>query len=547
MRAARAALGLVVAVVAAGGGCLQVLGYEDPTLYVADAGTSTTSTTTGSGTAPVCQPGSVLMSCYSGPPSTEGTGLCKAGEVRCKADGSGPEACTGEVTPQPETCADTDDNNCDGYDCVQWAGTLGNLQDQVVKAVSVDSAGNVFVVGTFHGSIPLSPSVTLTTSSQAAFLVKLDPKGVPLWGVKIDGATGTTTASSVTADSFGEVAIGGVATGPVSVDASGTIGPGAYVAKFDDTGKPLWARALTSQAGAWDSVNGLGSTADGDVVAVGSVSSSVDFGDGPIAGPSPSGTGFGFVARLKRATGSGKVSDKGWGTVLCGGASECYANQVAVDGQGRLLLAGRFKGSISMGTGATMFSPARAIFFGRLTGEGVPDWQRYVAPASGVVTVSSLTTDPAGNATLSGSFSGTTDFGGGSVDPPGGSAGFVVHYDDSDAYKWAKILQNGTARAVAADKSGNIFLAGDYSGSLDLGGTTPLSGGGLFVAKLSLKEDLVWSRGYAMALVSGSTMGAAVERDDPVIAGSLGGQGNIDGISLQSSGGADVFVAKLSQ
>ncbi len=60
-----------------------------------------------------CTPGS-KASCYSGPAGTLGVGICAAGTQTCNAQGSGYGACTGEVTPQVETCMTPGDEDCNG-------------------------------------------------------------------------------------------------------------------------------------------------------------------------------------------------------------------------------------------------------------------------------------------------------------------------------------------------------------------------------------------------------------------------------------------------
>lgn len=52
-------------------------------------------------------------SCYSGPEYTAGKGICKAGTQKCTQQG-GWGSCEGEVTPQPDNCDDTLDNDCSG-------------------------------------------------------------------------------------------------------------------------------------------------------------------------------------------------------------------------------------------------------------------------------------------------------------------------------------------------------------------------------------------------------------------------------------------------
>src|SRR5690349_19327284 len=73
------------------------------------AGGATSST----GGATTCMPGETV-SCYSGPPATEGVGLCKAGTKTCAEDSTGFGPCVGEVLPQPENCAAPEDEDCDG-------------------------------------------------------------------------------------------------------------------------------------------------------------------------------------------------------------------------------------------------------------------------------------------------------------------------------------------------------------------------------------------------------------------------------------------------
>ena len=48
------------------------------------------------------------MKCYSGPPGTQGKGVCQAGTQSCTAGVWTP--CVGEVTPSAEACNNQDDN-----------------------------------------------------------------------------------------------------------------------------------------------------------------------------------------------------------------------------------------------------------------------------------------------------------------------------------------------------------------------------------------------------------------------------------------------------
>jgi MYXO-CTERM domain-containing protein len=60
--------------------------------------------------------GPLTQTCYAGPPGTAGVGTCVAGTQICRFGAYG--VCTGEVTPRAEYCGDMLDTDCDGLDDV---------------------------------------------------------------------------------------------------------------------------------------------------------------------------------------------------------------------------------------------------------------------------------------------------------------------------------------------------------------------------------------------------------------------------------------------
>lgn len=80
------------------------------------------------GNMPLCRAGT-LKTCYGGPIGTVGVGLCRYGLSICAEDGSTWSACSGDVTPELETCLTRGDDDCDGQtnedgrDCACVPGT----------------------------------------------------------------------------------------------------------------------------------------------------------------------------------------------------------------------------------------------------------------------------------------------------------------------------------------------------------------------------------------------------------------------------------------
>jgi hypothetical protein len=60
-----------------------------------------------------CKPGESIA-CYTGPPGTQGKGVCADGVSACLPDGSGYGPCGGQVLPGFDWCGDQLDNDCDG-------------------------------------------------------------------------------------------------------------------------------------------------------------------------------------------------------------------------------------------------------------------------------------------------------------------------------------------------------------------------------------------------------------------------------------------------
>lgn len=99
--------------------------------------------------------------CYEGEPGTAGVGDCQEGVQRCAQQGWG--ACLAQQLPMPESCADEQDNDCDGHidladpDCRPQCGN-GNVEGmeecdsladdcEDCRVLAVDASGG----GTFRG------------------------------------------------------------------------------------------------------------------------------------------------------------------------------------------------------------------------------------------------------------------------------------------------------------------------------------------------------------------------------------------------------------
>jgi HYR domain/Regulator of chromosome condensation (RCC1) repeat len=165
-----------------------------------------------------------------------------------------------------------------------WSRTLG-AGDHTADKLAIDQDGNLFVAGTFHGSVTLG-ATTLTSAADGkphAFVSKLSPDGAPQWAVRL-----APDARSV----------------PLSLAVDGG-GNALLSLEADDSSTGLWKLSAPSGAVAWRQWgwhDGVVADANGDVYATGSLSGAYDFdvGDGV--------SGDFFVARYAGETGANRYS-----------------------------------------------------------------------------------------------------------------------------------------------------------------------------------------------------------------------------------------------
>lgn len=497
-----------------------------------------------------CTPGT-MMSCYSGPAGTENNAPCQVGTQTCNGTGTGYDTCMGEVTPISETCATPEDDDCNGYDCVEWAFGFGDDTDQLPHGVARDSTGAIYVVGQFQGTIAL-PGLNLTDAgSRDVFLIKLGPTGNVIWGKQFgDGSWQDGTA--VTVDTSDNVYIGGFSTTAVTFGGA-NVAAGLFVAKFNAAGQHQWSKSLGGNAVAcgasgYSQLAGLAATPLGDIAVTGSYCGNISFGDAAITAQGNGASHDMFVAKLRGSDGSGKVSDGFWGKVFGDNANQ-FARGVAVDGAGSIFTAGDLNGSMVLGSTLTSagladvylakFSTTGTVLFSTSAGDAV--MQR----------VSAIGVDSLGGVIVTGYFAGTMTFPGNVITAPAGGAGYAFRYNAALNFQWLKQFGDSFGNhTVGRDNNGNIFLAAPYKQTLDLGAgplTAIGNGYNIFLAKVAANGNVLWNKTFGAVGDQYPVALTSSPMDEAIMVGMTGGAATDFGNGpLMPQGGFDGFVAKFA-
>ncbi|HYE33334.1 MAG TPA: SBBP repeat-containing protein [Methylomirabilota bacterium] len=282
----------------------------------------------------------------------------------------------------------------------------------------------------------------------------------------------------------------------------------SYVATFDKAGAVSWAvRIGATVTWASEALGGVDVDKAGNVFVTGTLFQTTTF-NGTTGSTNLVASGNGDVFLVKYNPTGGLLWAKRFGGNH--GAKADSGNGLVIDGEGNVYVAGVFANTAAFGAlSVTARRNLRDLFLAKFSNEGVPQW---VAQAGGTTgdndTGRALAIDPDGNVVVGGEFAGTLSFGPqASPSKALTSVGnvsnlesdyFLAKYSSSGTLTWA-VASGGskmeTIHGVAIDASGNVYAAGDYFGSLTVGGSAVTrQGNGLFLAKYSGTGEPRWVR-----------------------------------------------------
>lgn len=553
---------MVLAVAVLGGGCVQIMGWEEAHPgWTTGSGAGTTSSMvstmgggggsagsggSGGGGATACKAGEAV-NCYGGPEGTEGVGICKAGMKTCDVSGAGYGPCVGEVLPGVEICSTAVDEDCDGMappckGTVLWAKRFGDaMQDETEAWVAADGDGNAIVVGNFQGDLNFGGAPLSGAGGSDIFVAKLGPGGEHLWSKRFgDGAN--QVAQTIAVDPQGNVLLAGYFKGTLDFGSQPLVAASAgsgFVAKLSPAGDHIWSFAFVGAGAASITVDGAG-----DVFVAGSFGGTLSFG----------GTADDLTAVAEIDLFLVKFDPNGsplWSRRF-GEVGEFYEPSVAADPTGNVFMTGQLNGTVDFG--GNTFSSSEGTFIAKLDAEGNHQWSKNFG-VFGYSYGSSIATGPDGRSVMAGYFAGVMKIGGqmltngGAVSPDV----FLGSFASDGASSWATAYGDTAdqrGNSVSAGKTGNVVLGGALVGAADFGGGGIVSTAGsrdAFIAKFDASGTHQWSKRFGDDLEQTTLSVTLDAKDNTFVVGNF--QGVLDfggGIKLTSQGMHDLFVAKLS-
>ena len=344
-----------------------------------------------------------------------------------------------------------------------WALAPATTSTTVCRSTAVDALGQVYVTGSFRGTVTFGTTTLVSAGDEDIFVAKLSSAGTCEWAVRAGGQRAA-MATSIAVDGLGNVLVGGkfdsTATfGATRLRAAGISTADVFVAKLSPTGTWQWAARAGTRGNDYGAA--VATDSSGNAVLVGYFSgSATSFAGADTLSSLPHlGSAPGYIAKLS-PTGVWQ-----WATPLIGRAATSKA--VAVDRWGNILLTGDFTGSLICGDTSlyTSAGGCSEVFVAKLAPTGTWQWATKAACSSNAAGYT-ITTDAGGNALVAGIFSASAIFGTTTLTSSFWTNAFVAKLSPAGIWQWAtQVAGNTVAAGIAVDSRNHVLVTGTYSSS----------------------------------------------------------------------------------
>ncbi len=405
----------------------------------------------------------------------------------------------------------------------QWAisagSTSGGAEDG--KSVAYDQFGNIYVTGSYQGTVDFDPGVGVTNlvsnGSDDVFLAKYTSAGSLVWAISI-GSAQSDIGYALAIDGNNDAVITGVfrtnnvdfdpGVGTATLTNSG--GGDIFVAKYNSTGSYLWAFSIgSSNLGNPDEGLAITSDISNNIFITGSYSGSSDFDPG--IGSSILTSAFnnttGFVAKY---TSSGLY---GWAFSLELNSNPTGTQKgfgIKTDNSGNVCLTGYFNGTNDFDPSASVnslisVSATQDVFLAKYSTVGNLIFAFNIG-SSGVDWGKGISIDQSNNILVTGFFSGIADFdpsaSTSNLTPIGNRDIFVAKYSSGGNYVWAFKIGSTTideGECLYVDNIGDIYIGGNFTSTADfdpgvgVANLTSSGGADVFMAKYNSGGNYLWA------------------------------------------------------
>ncbi|MDD5570036.1 MAG: SBBP repeat-containing protein [Bacteroidales bacterium] len=424
--------------------------------------------------------------------------------------------------------------------CWEIVNQAGGHDVDLGYSITLDDAGNVFIVGRFSGTAHFGKDSITSSGDYDAFLAKYDIKGNILW-VRHGGGIDDDRAYSVSVDSKGFIYVGGIISNQAVFDKIKVSSAGssdAFLAKYDQNGTVQWVKRVGGASE--DESSGITVDIYDNIYLTGFFKSTAQFGNFNLTS---AGGKDAFICKFDL---QGNII---WAEQVSS-REDVESYTVACDGAGNVFITGDFKGTLISDNFQMTSLGDFDIFLAKYDKDGNTMWVKQ-AGGKDYDDVFGVAVDNNGNSYMTGRFTDTVSFGGIYVRSVGNEDMFLAKYDPKGNAIWAKTAgSRGTeiATECTVDGNGNSYVVGIFQSTcyFDKYSITSAGINDIFVAKYDPSGTLIGLvRGGGKDIESAESV-TLDKKGGVYFCGELKGNAIFGTKTFTSEGGYDIYWAKLS-
>lgn len=355
------------------------------------------------------------------------------------------------------------------------------------EGMGLDAAGRPSTAGSIWGVADVGGGTLGEDGQSSIFVMKRNADGTHDWSRAFDNDS-YASVTAVCASPDGDTYVAGQLSKGGSIEFDGYVLSGsfgeAWAVRFDPSGAVMWADTFGR---GW--IRDVDATST-EVAFTGVILGTMNFG-GDDLGSFPS-----QILAAKLDEGGGHVWSAEYGDAAYQSGLEC-----GLTDDGSLVVLSSLDGTADFGGGGLTADTDADLTVAFFDAGGGHVWSDVHHGTFGFSSIynTGLAVSGSGSIGVTGEFFGDVDFGGGNLNATSKDI-FVVRFDSSGNHVWSTSMGSTgeeTGTSAAFDGNHNLYVAGTFTGSLDLGtGELPYVGSrDAFLLVLDTGGEPLWAKG----------------------------------------------------